>query len=287
MYFDFFKSIFLSSSLVACFVSNALGAIEYELHKSDNPTEDELDAYERITDVMNHSIYLYNTYANFTKFLNVYYNPDVPTADGNNDGVIRFGNKRSYMFEGTAMHEIAHTLGIGTTLEYKALMQGGVFKGEKAQALLRSIDGPDAVLKGDDQHFWPYGLNYKSEVHSEQDLINHVRMVNVICEEMFEGMLNRNIEIVDNGIDDCNTLELGYPCCSPEITEVIYHNLLGDWGIENHHLCGITKADPNETCWSIKYNYPCCTTCLPVGYSDESGDYALENGKWCGIPSDC
>ena len=66
------------------------------------------------------------------------------------------------------------------------MMDGGVFKGEKAQALLKEIDGPEAELHGDSQHFWPYGLNYASEVKSEQDLINHARIVEAMYQDIFK-----------------------------------------------------------------------------------------------------
>ena len=157
--------------------AHAEGHVTYTLHKSENPTADELDAYERITTVMDSAVYLYNKYTNLRKFINVYYAPGVPTAEASSNGDLRFGSERSYMFVGTAMHEMAHTMGMGTTTDYRNMFKDGVFQGQKAQALLKEIDGPDAELHGDSQHFWTYGLNCASEVHSEQDLINHARIV--------------------------------------------------------------------------------------------------------------
>lgn len=183
------KSVTLSFSLVACLAANSPATVEYVLHKSGNPTEDELDAYRRITAVMDSAVYLYNKYTDLSKYINVYYAPGVPTAEASSNGDLRFGKERSYMFVGTAMHEMAHTMGMGTTSEYKAMMEGGVFKGERAQALLKEIDGPDAELHGDGQHFWPYGLNYASEVKSEQDLINHAKIVNAMYQDIFKEAL--------------------------------------------------------------------------------------------------
>ena len=140
---------------------------------------------------MDSAVKLYNTYSNLSKFINVYYAPGVPTAEASSNGDLRFGKERSYMFVGTAMHEMAHTMGMGTTSEYKSMMDGGVFKGEKAQALLKEIDGPDAELHGDSQHFWPYGINYASEVHSEQDLINHVKIVEAMYQDIFKEAFYR------------------------------------------------------------------------------------------------
>jgi len=181
----FYKSIILSLSIITCFISNALAVVQYTLHKSANPNDDERDAYARITQVMDEALYYYNTYTTLNKFINVYYSSGVPTAEASSNGDLRFGKDRNYMYVGTAMHEIAHTMGMGTTNEYRSMFVNGVFQGQKAQALLREIDGPNAVLKGDSQHFWPYGLNYRSEVKSKQDLINNARIVDAMYQDIF------------------------------------------------------------------------------------------------------
>ena len=52
-----------------------------------------------------------------------------------------------------------------------------VWSGPIATAELRSITGvPTDVVYGDSIHFWPHGLNYTSECHSEADGIAHCRM---------------------------------------------------------------------------------------------------------------
>ena len=209
------KKIILTTLVAGlCSLAFAEGSVSYTLHKSENPTADELDAYERITTVMDSAVYIYNKHTNLTKFINVYYAPGVPTAEASSNGDLRFGENRDYMFVGTAMHEMAHTMGMGTTSEYKAMMEGGVFKGEKAQALLKEIDGPDAELHGDSQHFWPYGINYASEVHSEQDLINHARIVEAMYQDIFkeafywQGHLQNVASGKCMGIADDNGLKL-------------------------------------------------------------------------------
>ena len=211
-----FHGLFLTSILVLMPLaySFAEGRVSYTLHKSANPTDDELDAYKRITTVMDSAVYIYNKYTNLSKYINVYYSPGVPTAEASSNGDLRFGKERSYMFVGTAMHEMAHTMGMGTTSEYKAMMEGGVFKGKKAQALLKEIDGPDAELHGDSQHFWPYGLNYASEVKSEQDLINHARIVEAMYQDIFKEAFYKQGRIKSLGNSKCmgitadNALEL-------------------------------------------------------------------------------
>ena len=179
----------MESMLVAVMMSAvpSLAKVEYVLHKVENPTADQLDAYQRITAVMDSAVYYYNTYTNLSKHINVYYAPGVPTAEASSNGDLRFGENRTYMYVGTAMHEMAHTMGIGTTTEYQNMRSNGVFLGEKAQALLKELDkNPDAELHCDAQHFWPYGLNQKSEVKSEQDLINHAKIVNAMYQDIFK-----------------------------------------------------------------------------------------------------
>jgi poly(3-hydroxybutyrate) depolymerase len=36
-------------------------------------------------------------------------------------------------------------------------------------------------------------------------------------------------------------------------------------------------------CWAKELGYDCCKTCQPPTFTDESGDWAIENGEWCGI----
>ena len=191
------------------------GNVEYHLNKSANPTQDEQEAYKLITAAMDSAVFLYNKYSDLSKHIEVYYSTGVPTAEASSNGDLRFGKDRNYMFVGTAMHEMAHTMGMGTTSEYQKMFKDGVFQGEKAQKVIKEIDGPDAVLKGDSQHFWPYGLNYKSEVKSEQDLINHVKVVNAMYQDIFKEafyMQGRVVSLVDEktcmGITSSNALEL-------------------------------------------------------------------------------
>ncbi len=160
------------------------GNVTYTLITVSNPTQDQKDAYQRIKDAMDKAVYYYNTYTTITKELRVYYEPSVSTADGNINGTIRFGSDRSYMNHITAMHEIAHTVGVGTSGNWRNLVVNGVYTGSNATAVLREVTGdPNAVLKGDSTHFWPYGLNYTSEVKSEADLINHCKIVEAMKKE--------------------------------------------------------------------------------------------------------
>ena len=141
------------------------GNITYTLQKVSNPTADQADAYVKIKAAMDAAVAMYNNQASLSKAITVQYVPSVGTADGNINGNIRFGSNRSYMTQCTAMHEIAHTIGVGTSSRWSSLMVNGLWIGPKAIAMIRSMVGEtsSSVIHGDSQHFWPYGLNYNSE----------------------------------------------------------------------------------------------------------------------------
>ena len=156
------------------------GHISYQLARAASPTEDQSNAYGLITDAMDEAVAYYNCYAQITKALNISYEPSVATADGNINGSIRFGSTESMNYI-TAMHEISHTVGVGTASNWSSMVSEGIFTGAHATAELRAITGiANDQLHADTQHFWPYGLNYTSEVSSTADLINHCFMVTAI-----------------------------------------------------------------------------------------------------------
>ncbi len=158
----------------------------YTLHRSAAPTPEEENAYAKITAIMDKAVGFYNQNTNgLHKHLTVDYSPGTPTADGNSNGHIRIGKHISSAF--TCMHEIAHTLGVGTSSEWRKLVANGVFTGKHATEKLRELTGnPNAVLHADRAHFWPYGLNYGKEVKSEEDLIRHCKIVQAICQDLRE-----------------------------------------------------------------------------------------------------
>lgn len=179
------------------------GKVTYTLETAAAPTSDQADAYVKIRKAMDSAIGYYNTHTDLKKTLTVQYNTDVQTADGSSNGNIRFGSNRSYMQVGTAMHEIAHTIGVGTTSEYKALVVGGVFTGPQATAALREIDGASATLKGDAQHFWPYGINYESEVKGVSTLVSHCKIVQAMYRDMFHERLAFEGRILSESTGSC------------------------------------------------------------------------------------
>lgn len=249
-----FRSFLVAGIAVAVLstVSFAEGGVSYTLHKSANPTSDEEDAYKRITAVMDSAVKLYNTYSNLSKFINVYYSPGVPTAEASSNGDLRFGENRSYMVVPTAMHEMGHTMGIGTTQEYWDACQDGVFRNDKVQAKLRELSGKSSdELHCDRQHIWPYGLNQASEVKSEKDLIIHVQLVDFIHQQLFKEAFYKQgrIKSLANskcmGITSDNALEL--TDCSKKETFVKIFSV-GDNPVTYYIKLGSRVVDiPNES----------------------------------------
>jgi hypothetical protein len=165
-------------------VCPSAGRITYTLQRAAMPSEAQRRAYTKIRAAMDKAVSYYNCYTDIARALTVQYDPKVATADGNISGNIRFGAESTFEYT-RAMHEIAHTVGVGTAPRWQSLLQNGVFSGRAATEQLRRITGkPDDVLHADRQHFWPYGLNYASEVKSEADVIAHCKMVTAIRRDL-------------------------------------------------------------------------------------------------------
>ncbi|MBT8224368.1 MAG: hypothetical protein HKP61_00395 [Dactylosporangium sp.] len=162
----------------------AAGHITYTLSRATNPTAAQTAAYDLITTAMDQAVGVYNCHTNITKALYVSYDPSVATADGNQNGSIRFG-ATSTMQQITAMHEIGHTVGVGASTAWSSLVVDGVWTGANATGRLRAITGDQsAILHADAIHFWPYGLNYTSEVSSSADLVAHCAIVVALRQDM-------------------------------------------------------------------------------------------------------
>ena len=119
---------------------------------------------------------IYNKYGSFNKHLSVYYNPGIPTAEGNYDGYIGFGGQRSTR---TALHEMGHTVGMGTFYSweptYGTLISGGTWGG--FYGWKRALELGNGGLWGDGHAIWPGGMNYENEDSSFMERIKHVQIM--------------------------------------------------------------------------------------------------------------
>jgi hypothetical protein len=164
------------------------GHVTYTLKSSSDPSAD-----QQVKAAMDQAIFYYNCYTNISKALTVSYDTSVSTADGNINGNIRFG-KTQYAVLPTAMHEISHTVGIGTASNWRSFVaipdggSSGPWTGANGiaqrQALLPDDEQKYMLPQADTQHFWPYGLNYDTEYTAEDDLLGHCAMVMALRKDM-------------------------------------------------------------------------------------------------------
>ena len=103
--------------------------------------------------------------------LTVNYGSGTPTAEASYGGWMRFGPNPSYQRVGTALHEMAHTIGVGThkiwygpSSPLRETGSRGLWLGERAQELIKFLDNnQSSALTGDHIHMWPYGINGANE----------------------------------------------------------------------------------------------------------------------------
>ncbi|OUM67544.1 Non-catalytic module family DOC2, partial [Piromyces sp. E2] len=38
-----------------------------------------------------------------------------------------------------------------------------------------------------------------------------------------------------------------------------------------------------KKCWSEPLGFPCCSACSDPVYTDDDGNWGVENGNWCGL----
>lgn len=156
----------------------AVGALSYKLANGNETWPADIRA--QIMYAMDGAVATYNRYGTFNKALTANYNAGVPTAQASYSGWMDFGGSRNYR---VALHEISHTLGVGTGPGFCGLTSGGLWTGANGLAQLRAFDGPSANLNTDCTHIWPYGLNYDSEGGTE-NFRRHVLMVAALRRDM-------------------------------------------------------------------------------------------------------
>ena len=139
------------------------------------------DKRAAIIAAMDAAVGFYNRYASMPKALTANYDANVGTAQAGYGGWIDFGGSISTR---VALHEMGHTMGIGTYGSWSANRTGdNVWTGANGVAMVKQLLGPSAVLSADWAHFWPYGLNYDDENHPEA-FMRHVKVVSAMRQDM-------------------------------------------------------------------------------------------------------
>ena len=160
------------------------GKVTYTVNQ---PAAEDIDHFNRIKAAAESSVEYYNNLTSISnKHLTFNYNSGVQTADATYSGWIRFGPNTSYQQVGTALHEMAHTMGIGTHSSWTGLvLKNGVYQGRRANRVLQLMTAdPKAYIKGDNLHFWPYGINGAHEDdHSDMTYIINTMIVQAMGED--------------------------------------------------------------------------------------------------------
>lgn len=131
----------------------------------------------------------FNVYGDFNwgsdGYVDIYYNPGVPTAQAGYYGSIDFGG--TWPNERVTQHELNHWLGTGTYWNWYNQFSGGVWTGPKVSALMQQFDGEGAALRQAGVHFYPYGLNYDSEVPNNSIYMRNVALTYAMRQDMGNG----------------------------------------------------------------------------------------------------
>lgn len=161
-------------------IKPTLGNLTYTIDPSSLPVG--TTNYNLMKVALDSAMYYYNKYATFSGNIWVYYNAGIPTAQGGYRSSIGFGSNTTYMHVSTVMHEIAHWLGSGTSTSWKNYCVNGLWTGPTTVALLKSLTGETLYCDNNANlwHFWPYGLNQRSEATSANVYIIHAKLLNAM-----------------------------------------------------------------------------------------------------------
>lgn len=142
------------------FKTTAGGDVVWQWNWQGDATQAQID---RIAEAMDSACYYYNNYSNLYHRIRVTYSAGVPTAQCNIIGDMSYGAVERYQWVGTAQHEMAHAMGVGTADNWDSF--ASPWDKEIAVMTLRVVmRNMTEEIKHDTQHFWPGGINQKEEV---------------------------------------------------------------------------------------------------------------------------
>lgn len=130
------------------------------------------DVNARITAAVEEAVEYWNNSTSISGYhVSCSYNAGVNTADCSYGGWVRVGPRVDYQRTGTLMHEMNHGVGVGQhsvwfgpSSKYRSGETTGDWLGVRATKLVRFLENdPSAMLHGDTQHMWPYGINGEHE----------------------------------------------------------------------------------------------------------------------------
>lgn len=142
-------------------------------------------------------------------------------------------------------------------------------------------------------------FHYRIWEVTEEDVLPNIKMAYVRPWEVINPLPSLDFQLIAKSSSNSTECSFnGYKCCSNINAEVQYHDKDGDWSIENNEWCIIKKDEKNEkekeeeeentpklirTCKAEEIGYSCCKKQKEVIYTDDLGEWGIENGDWCGI----
>lgn len=150
----------------------------------------------RIRMVMDNAVELYRCFMNVSKTLNVTYDPvNYISAGAWYDGRIVFGRDRYYTTTRVAIHEISHTVGMGTDSRYYApelntavgYNGNGVWLGpevnKELQFVAARLNAAVSRIETTGPHYYPFGLMYSDEDNWD-GILGHFRIMAAFRRDM-------------------------------------------------------------------------------------------------------
>ncbi len=176
----------IAASIVAALAADSFAALSLNVEPNGWPNATHRNAaVTSLQAVVNR----YNAYGDFGNYsVYAYYNAGIPTAQASYLGSIGYGG--TYPNERVTQHESNHYLGSGTIGEWDARFNGNVWTGAKVNRLFAQFDGDGAVMLKSGVHFYPYGLNYDSEVTSDAIYMRNIAIMYAMRQDMGIGNAN-------------------------------------------------------------------------------------------------
>ncbi|MEL0455744.1 LamG-like jellyroll fold domain-containing protein [Flavobacteriaceae bacterium SZ-1-7] len=159
---------------VVKFITIPKGTVSYSL-RSGMPG----DVLTRIDEAMSTAVRYFNDLTSIQgHHLSAGYSSGVPTAEASYGGYMTFGPNASYQRTGTALHEMGHTIGVGThsiwygpSSPLRETGSSGLWLGNRTDAVIQFIENnTNSHLTGDSVHMWPYGINGAQEDNGSEFL---------------------------------------------------------------------------------------------------------------------
>lgn len=234
------------------------GNVGYTLNRCDDD-----GVNNRLTEAGDLAVYYWNNLTSIQGFhATLNYSPGTPTADCSYGGWVRYGSDTQYQSIHTTLHEWTHGVGVGTIAEWynnadmRANTSRGQWLGERATEVVQFLaNNTTSVLSGDNQHMWPYQMNYASEDHGETSYICNSLTVQALGEDGLPLTSSMGFASPYDAFDCEDTVKYYLKSESPDYG--LYSSFLTEQadGSLKWVIMSTAKAKENDsTAWYFNYN---------------------------------